>query len=221
MNNCLHRSKLGRAYPTKMPFYLFGTSTELHIEHALVCSPNVQLTASNVQLTLDTPLSKADLAGKVLVIDELREDLMQPFTSVNLPTFFALDKSFKVSIHDTPLTAATTDDSTPLATGTMSLPPHNGQVFIDFDVINSDAASEIYVSSPSPAVTPEIEELANKVVSLFQKQKILWDDNIANAVYRLCPKAKRYDVTLGSRVDGHFGGDVKAISRFVGTSHAS
>ncbi|KAJ8095625.1 hypothetical protein PM082_023032 [Marasmius tenuissimus] len=219
VNNSLHRSNLSKTYPTNMPFHIFGNSTELHIEHALVCSPNVQLTASGVKLRLDPPLLQSDIVGKVLVIDELREDLMQPFIMGAQPTFVP-NKTFNISIHDN-LLAATADDSAPLATGIMTLPPHPGQLFVDFDVINADAASEIYISSPSPAITPDLENVVTQVVLMFQEQKILWDDNVVNTIYRLCPKAKRYGVTLGSRAEGHYGGDVRVISRFVGTHHAN
>ncbi|KAL0573075.1 hypothetical protein V5O48_008886 [Marasmius crinis-equi] len=215
MNNSLHRSNLGNGYPTGMPFYLFGTSTEMHIEHALHCAPNAQLTASCVKLSLDSPCSEGGFSGKVLVLDDLREDMMQPFTFGNQPTFFSANATFHVSVYDN-LSSAITDGAIPLASGTMTLPEDKGRLFVDFDVVNLAAASEIYISSPRACPSPCLDDVAYQVVSLFHEQKILWDDNVANAIYRLCPMAKHFSVTLGSRASGHHGADVKILSRFVG-----
>jgi hypothetical protein len=42
-----------------MPFYLFGTSQEQHIEHMLLRAPNVQISADRVHLDVQPPLSAA------------------------------------------------------------------------------------------------------------------------------------------------------------------
>ncbi|KAF8182752.1 pyridoxal phosphate-dependent transferase [Mycena galopus ATCC 62051] len=55
-------------YPEScMPFYLFGTSQEQHIEHMLLRAPNVQISADRVQLDVEPPLSASQLEKGVLL----------------------------------------------------------------------------------------------------------------------------------------------------------
>jgi hypothetical protein len=63
-----------------MPFYLYGSSSQYHISHVLVKSPNIELGAANVQLNLDTELEDDELArGALLCLTDTPEAPMQPF----------------------------------------------------------------------------------------------------------------------------------------------
>ncbi|KAL5504865.1 hypothetical protein ACEPAH_7528 [Sanghuangporus vaninii] len=69
-------------YPTLMPFYLYGTSAQPHIDHMLVLAPNIQLTAGLVQLTLNdgSSISDSDLTtGVIAIAQDVHERAMQPF----------------------------------------------------------------------------------------------------------------------------------------------
>ncbi|KAL8827771.1 MAG: hypothetical protein Q9170_006883, partial [Blastenia crenularia] len=72
------------AYPSAhMPFYLYGTPSALHIDHMLLLAPNIQLSASNISLSV-TPELPAPLLkeGCILSLHDVQEAAMQPF----LPT---------------------------------------------------------------------------------------------------------------------------------------
>lgn len=65
-----------------MPFYLYGTQSEANIDHVLVRSPNIQLSADNVKLELDKKLPDDVLAnGALLSAMGIQEAAMQPFQS--------------------------------------------------------------------------------------------------------------------------------------------
>ena len=116
------RSLRGRycdtAYPSAVvPFYLYGTPHNMHIDHILTRSPNIQLSAENIQLSLhgsdnpvfsDLPILSA-LEGKkktlstdvldkgpILCIEGISEASMQPFQSTEGPLgdTLASDSSF-------------------------------------------------------------------------------------------------------------------------------
>ncbi|KAL8803493.1 MAG: hypothetical protein Q9223_006140, partial [Gallowayella weberi] len=66
-----------------MPFYLYGTPENIHIDHMLLRAPNIQLSASNITLDVFPPIPANTLkAGCILFADEVPESAMQPF----LPT---------------------------------------------------------------------------------------------------------------------------------------
>jgi hypothetical protein len=108
----LNGSYLASSYPTgRMPFYLYGSPSEPHIDHALLTSPNIQLSAADVKLDLpgssSIPLGPSE-PPLVLMLDDVREEQMQPFPSKNsvlatLPDFFFQPgKKFEVSIWKDP-----------------------------------------------------------------------------------------------------------------------
>ena len=110
------RSLKGRyrdtGYPTiGVPFYLYGTTTEFNIDHVLVRAPNIQLSADNVSLSLDNPMSTDALSkGAILLIHDYVEASMQPFQSTEGPLgdtlaadsefFFTPGKEFSVSVYE-------------------------------------------------------------------------------------------------------------------------
>jgi len=80
------------AYPSRMPFYLYGTRQGMHIDHILVQAPNAQLSVGEVTYELiegsESVIAEGLESGFIAVADALPEHLMQPFTSDRLESFF-------------------------------------------------------------------------------------------------------------------------------------
>lgn len=108
-------------YPKEnVPFYLYGTPQQMHISHMLLRSPNIALSAGNINLTLKNEnvsepkkgISAEDLsAGLILALTKRREAAMQPFperVSANEiesdrdSFFFSNGKKFDVSVWKDP-----------------------------------------------------------------------------------------------------------------------
>lgn len=101
-----------------MPFYLYGDlddgASKLHIDHALLRSPNIQLTAPGVGLSFSSPPHQVRENGGgsrnplLLFLDDVREQTMQPFpdknaTLASLPNFFFREGAeFAVSVWEDP-----------------------------------------------------------------------------------------------------------------------
>ncbi|KAH8081991.1 pyridoxal phosphate-dependent transferase [Cristinia sonorae] len=142
-NRSLDSTLLESTYPNQMPFYLYGTRKQQHIDHVLLCSPNVQLTADQVTLTIDPdsgiyePGFEQELAeGLVAVLDDVREVVMQPFDSNHQPSFFAPSVTFRVSLHrDSAKGPVAGIASSVLARATLVL---GSCVYTDCDLINRD-----------------------------------------------------------------------------------
>jgi hypothetical protein len=94
---------LDAAYPSRMPFYLYGTGQEIHIDHILVQAPNAQLSAGEVTLELiegnESAFAKVLKDGCIAVAETLPEHLMQPFTSDRLESFFHPGAKLDLSIY--------------------------------------------------------------------------------------------------------------------------
>ncbi|KAL9107284.1 MAG: hypothetical protein Q9227_007826 [Pyrenula ochraceoflavens] len=103
------------SYPTNIvPFYLYGTPKSLNIDHILTRSPNIQLSAENVELetTLGASLSGGNTLanGAILTIDDISEAAMQPFQSSEGPLgdtlgtdstfFFRPGQEFSVTVYE-------------------------------------------------------------------------------------------------------------------------
>ena len=108
------------SYPTTgAPFYLYGTPTDLNIDHILVRAPNIQLSADNVSLSLHDPIPADALAkGAILLMHDYVEAGMQPFQSTEGPLgdslaedsdvfFFTPGSEFRVSVYEDPKEAGT------------------------------------------------------------------------------------------------------------------
>ena len=99
-------------YPTTgVPFYLYGTPTDLNIDHILVRAPNIQLSADNISLSIDKAISADALSkGAILLIHGYVEATMQPFQSSEGPLgntlaadssfFFTPESEFTVSVYE-------------------------------------------------------------------------------------------------------------------------
>ncbi len=137
------------SYPSgHMPFYIYGTKEEKHIDHILVKSPNIQLSAENVKLELDKELSSEQLSRRcILYAHGIQEEAMQPF----LPTqdllnsntfFFRPGQCFPVTIFENQKDAEATGPgladvghAQPIAKGTMTL---GENVYVDSEDLNKD-----------------------------------------------------------------------------------
>jgi hypothetical protein len=107
---------LDTSYPQNyMPFYLYGSLSEVNIDHLLTLSPNIQLCAYGIQLKTDTPLTDADLSqGLIAFATNIREASMQPFPKTEqLPEgdkfFFHPGKVMDLLIYRDPFPTDTED----------------------------------------------------------------------------------------------------------------
>jgi len=79
VNEPLASNALDPSYPALMPFYLYGTPQQQHIDHLLRVSPNQQLNADRISLRLSTNLTEQELStGVVAVFHQVGERSMQP-----------------------------------------------------------------------------------------------------------------------------------------------
>jgi hypothetical protein len=70
---------LAQAYPGRMPFYLYGSNAEAHLDHVLRKAPNGMISADSVKLALEPELSDEQLAkGVVAVFEDVFESAIQP-----------------------------------------------------------------------------------------------------------------------------------------------
>jgi hypothetical protein len=102
-NRSLCSRHLDIAYPSRMPFYLYSTGQEIHIDHVLLQAPNSQLSAGEVTVELVEGSKSAFISGLngglIAVADTLPEHLMQPFTSDRLKHFFHPGAKLDVSVY--------------------------------------------------------------------------------------------------------------------------
>ncbi|KAF3762117.1 pyridoxal-dependent decarboxylase conserved domain protein [Cryphonectria parasitica EP155] len=108
---------LDATYPDKMPFYLYGSAGERHVDHVLKTSPNAQLNADCVSVAVQPELTEEQLSkGVVAVFETVFEKAMQPF----------LDDS-------------RSENPKPIASGEITL---GKTVYVDWKEVNMDPASE-------------------------------------------------------------------------------
>ncbi|KAE9407609.1 PLP-dependent transferase [Gymnopus androsaceus JB14] len=141
-------------YPSGFcPFYLYGTPTEAHIDHMLLRHPNAQLSAANVKLDVDPPVSlSGGRYNHILLLEGIHEESMQPFptakdrTSMKDRFFFSSGRKLKVSIHENifsssnkPIDLARLPLDNPLSRGTITL---GHCVFVDSENLNYENMAE-------------------------------------------------------------------------------
>ncbi|KAK4207527.1 pyridoxal phosphate-dependent transferase [Rhypophila decipiens] len=153
-NRPLKSANQDETYPSGfMPFYLYGTTKELHIDHILTRAPNITLSAGSVDLDFSAvceSLTDEILApGIILTIGSLHEAAMQPFgekndelTSHNF--FFKSGSKFEVRIWNDPrgpnestlgLVKEVITTRQPIAMGTLTL---KDDVVVDVEKLNRD-----------------------------------------------------------------------------------
>ncbi|KAL8794644.1 MAG: hypothetical protein Q9195_002840 [Heterodermia aff. obscurata] len=142
-------------YPVgHMPFYLYGDHAEAHIDHILVRSPNIHLSASNVKLELDKQIPESVFVKGALVSAlGIEEAAMQPFQpttegshnnsfSGDSGFFFRTGEKFDIKVFEdckdvnaTGPGLAEMDDAKLLAEGTMTL---GEDIYVDSYWLNRD-----------------------------------------------------------------------------------
>ena len=70
---------LDRTYPDKMPFYIYGNSKEIHLDHVLKSAPNAMISADRMRTNMTDQLSDEQLRkGLVVVLEDVYERSLQP-----------------------------------------------------------------------------------------------------------------------------------------------
>lgn len=92
-----------------MPFYLYGTAAERHIDHILVRSPNISLSAGNVTLhymssTNDDEVEREISKGAIVTLDGVNEASMQPYEDTGGTGFFRSTARFRLRVWKDPQT---------------------------------------------------------------------------------------------------------------------
>ena len=147
----LHSAYLDHTYPSGfMPFYLYGTSAEQHIDHMLLRAPNAQFPAESIKLELDRPLADEQRArGPILRLNNIHEESMQPFPTnaeLEASSSFFFEPGSKISVqifadehdataHGPGLTSSCGKEELLLATGTVTL---GKSVVVDSKTMNAD-----------------------------------------------------------------------------------
>lgn len=142
---------LDPSYPAGfMPFYLYGTSTEQHIDHMLLRAPNSQFSAECIMLELDKPLTEEQLArGPILCFKNVHEESMQPFPinselEASWSIFFKSGGKISVQIfadehdataHGPGLASSCGKEELLLATGNVTL---GNSMVVDSETMNAD-----------------------------------------------------------------------------------
>jgi hypothetical protein len=157
-NRPLFSHHLDIGYPSRMPFYLYGSKREMHIDHVLVQAPNAQLSAGELSLELiegsESAIAEGLKDGLIAVADSLPEHLMRPFTSDQLDAFFHPCAKLDVSIYpDEEATQSHGYDlcdnpGEPIGRARITL---GDNTFVDVDMINLDTATLI-PQSPKKSV---------------------------------------------------------------------
>jgi hypothetical protein len=147
-----------------MPFYLYGTAQEMHIDHVLLRFPNAQLSAGKVIVETyegDSAVFAAGLKrGLIAIADAIPEFLMQPLSPHSLKSFFHPGAKLAVSIYHDPNAAQSQGPGLcdqlgdPITRGTITL---GDNTFTDTYIINADDTPTPQVlkkSLPIPEITP-------------------------------------------------------------------
>lgn len=144
----LDSKDLDSSYPKSMPFYLYGSNAEMHLEHALLLAPNIQLSAGKVSGSFDTPLTDSDLAtGLIAVATSVHEQAMQPFPPLTTQSvdfskfFFRPGKQLDVVVYKDPYGTTSSraidlkDLTDVVAKGTLTV---EGEIFVDSEKLNEE-----------------------------------------------------------------------------------
>lgn len=151
---------LDPTYPSNMPFYLYGTEQEMHIDHVLIRAPNAQLSAGGVTAELlegDRSAFVAGLKGGLIAVaDAIPELLMQPLSANSLKSFFHPGAKLAVSIYHDQNSAQSQGPGLcdrlgdPIARGIITL---GDDTFADAYMINADAPNIVTSQAPKKSLT--------------------------------------------------------------------
>lgn len=182
-------------YPHEMPFYLYGTPTELHLDHIYLLAPNIQLTAGSVHFLSITDIRPEDLErGMIAIAEEVHEDWMQPFAAKTnqLPKdqfFFRKGKTIRLLVYRDPYEAAYDGKidlkklADPVTVGEAILA---AEIFVDSEELNKDSTYQpIPFRKAKPFVQPRIGGKARKeeFLSFTDEEKASrWFTHVSNAM---------------------------------------
>ncbi|KAK4168147.1 pyridoxal phosphate-dependent transferase [Cladorrhinum sp. PSN259] len=128
-------------YPDKMPFYLYGSQGETHMDHILKKSPNAQITTDLVKVTdFNPPLTDEQLKkGLVVVLDDVFEKSLQPLNTKKDNKGFDVREAVEhhASVYKTYEEAKS--GSNPVARGKISV---GDMIYADWHEVNMDGAHE-------------------------------------------------------------------------------
>ncbi|CAG8666878.1 8401_t:CDS:2, partial [Racocetra fulgida] len=100
-----------------IPFYIYGTEDQLHIDHLILKSPSIQLSADNVQIEFTSGKFTREQKGKGAIVHiiakeeedgsiiDLCEVAMQPFPDTKYlgnSFFFKANSRFHVELYEDP-----------------------------------------------------------------------------------------------------------------------
>jgi hypothetical protein len=144
-NRSLRSNYRDRKYPNDyMPFYLYGTQKQPHIDHMLLRAPNVQICVEDIKLALNNTLTDDEL-GRGLIVHLLgvHEASMQPISrdvEMYWRSIFRPKRTFDVVVYSDPHDAEAqgpglddVGDETPLATGKLTI---EGGIFMEYEDLN-------------------------------------------------------------------------------------
>ncbi|CAG8599100.1 46_t:CDS:10, partial [Diversispora eburnea] len=128
-----------------MPFYIYGTEQELHIDHMLLKFPSIQLSADRVKLDLTSgELTSTQRKNGVIVhITDVNEVAMQPFQEIQANQ---KSRTFHVELYEDPMPNSDQNGSgldnvkEPFAKGTITL--QSRSLYIDSYLINEDPTTD-------------------------------------------------------------------------------
>ena len=152
-------------YPSRMPFYLYGTRQGIHIDHILAQAPNAQLSAGEVTFELiegsESFVAEGLENGLIAVADALPEHLMQPFTPDRLASFFHPGAKLDVTIYRDEASQSQRRDlcgnlGDPIARARITL---GDNTFVDENMINLDPVAAMPQTSKKnvPGLFREVE----------------------------------------------------------------
>ena len=161
LQRSLHSQDLRPTHPDKMVFYAYGHGREIHMDHLLNVSPNVQLNSERIRIIESkSPTSANDLIlreGAWLRLSQVYESALQPLimdvndphTSFNQPGLpFKPGSVFTFEGFNSESTTLD-PQSVPIITGTLALGP---SVFADSTMLNADGGAEM--DGKAGVVTP-------------------------------------------------------------------
>ncbi|CAG8628757.1 15509_t:CDS:2, partial [Racocetra persica] len=149
-----------------MPFYLYGTEQELHIDHMLLKSPSIQLSADRVELTLTSGELTSTQKEKGVIVH---------FTEPENTFFFQHDRKFMVELYNDPMPDPyqngpgldNVDKKNPIAHGMIVLPSRDkGCLYADSYMVNKDPTAMKKVKDGEikdrPGIIPVHRDYAKK-----------------------------------------------------------
>ncbi|CCM06759.1 uncharacterized protein FIBRA_09057 [Fibroporia radiculosa] len=216
----LSPTSLAREYPLFMPFFLYGTPGQKHIDHILLKAPNAQLSSSRVHFSFDEHAGPAEPAkgidfrcGVIMILDEVREHTMQPYGRGHRPNFFAPRKTFRVSLYSDPFSGqygcTPTDIRTvwerldlgkPLAKGALTL---GKSIYSDMTHLNRKTVPELCLLPTEQltrdelllSVTEDYEQISEDIKRVAAHHTAVAADDIsAHILAAVSVRARKYDL---------------------------